>query len=174
MSQSREQFEHYQETTAAQRAEERQAAEQRIIRLEQDLACARQAVLGQQWTIAQQETQIAQLRTENGRLQETARAIQDEFASVRAERDQLTYRLKEASTASQALADKCEAVQQALTEARMALAAQERQAALLAERAGHADARAEKLDQERLALFQERAALQAQLSSGKKAEECAR
>jgi chromosome segregation ATPase len=171
LSRSREQFEHYQEAGAAQRAQERQAAEQRIARLEQDLAGTRQIVMAQQATTAQQEMQLAQLRTEIGHLQETAHTVQDELASVRAERDQLAYRFKETSTANQALADKLEAAQQALTESRMALAAQERQTALVAERVSQAEAKAEQLDKERLALFQERAVLQAQLSNGRKAAE---
>jgi chromosome segregation ATPase len=165
-SRSREQFEHYQEATAGQRAQERQAAEQRIARLEQDLAGARQAMLAQQATTAQQEMQIAQLRTEAGRLHEAGHAVQDELASVRAERDQLAYRLRETATTSQALVDKLEAAQQALTESRMALAAQERQTALVAERVGQAEAKAEQLDKDRLALFQERAVLLAQRGKG--------
>jgi chromosome segregation ATPase len=171
LSRSREQFEHYQEATATQRAQERQAAEQWIARLEQDLAGARQIVPAQQATMAQQEMQLAQLRTEVGLLQETAHVVQGELASVRAERDQLAYRLKETSMASQALADKLEAAQQALTESRMALAAQERQTALVAERVDRAEARAEQLDKERLALLQERAVLLAQRSNGQKKAE---
>src|SRR3569623_706175 len=59
LTQSRLQFEHYQEATAHQRSEERQAAEQRLTRLEQELASTQQQAAVQQATIGQQTAQVS-------------------------------------------------------------------------------------------------------------------
>ncbi|OIR06067.1 chromosome partition protein Smc [mine drainage metagenome] len=163
-TQTRTQFEHYQEATAAQRAEERHAAEQRIARLEQDLSSAQQRLQGLQSTIAQQETELTHLRPENTHLKETARASQDELASTQLERNQLAYQFREITTTNQMLTSKFEAVQQELTESRMALAAQEKQTELLTERLVSAEDKAEKLDQEKLALFREVTSLQSTIT----------
>ena len=65
LAQTRVQFEHYQETTARQRIEDRQAFEQRIARLEQELANALQREAAQQAALAQQETRLSQLDADN-------------------------------------------------------------------------------------------------------------
>ncbi len=169
-TQTRLQFEHYQEATAAQRAEERHAAEQRIARLEQDLSGVQQKLQGLQSTIAQQEMELSHLRPENTHLKETARATQDELASTRLERNQLAYQFKEITTTNQALTSKFEAVQQELTESRMAMAAQEKQAELLTKGITRAEDKAEKLDQEKLALFREVTSLQSTITHLEKAD----
>ncbi|MFC5475600.1 DNA-binding protein [Paraherbaspirillum soli] len=173
LTQARIQFEHYQESTVAQRSEERLAAEQRMTRLEQDLAGAQQRLLGQQSSIAQQEMQISQLRTENSNFQETTRAAQDELVLLRSERGQLTYQLKEHSSTTRVLANKLEAAQQMLTESQMALAAQEKETQLLTARLDQAEQEVEQLEQQRLVLIKERAALQAQAVNSGKAEKIA-
>jgi chromosome segregation ATPase len=171
-TQARLQFEHYQEATAAQRAEERQSAEQRIARLEHDLTGAQQRLQGLQSTIAQQEMELSHLRPENTHLKETVRATQDDLASTRLERNQLAYQFKEATATNQVLTGKFEAAQQELTESRMALAAQEKQTELLTERLVHAEEKAEKLDQEKLALFRETGSLQAKITQLEKVDGC--
>lgn len=163
-TQTRLQFEHYQEATAAQRAEERHAAEQRSARLEQDLSGDQHRLQELQSTIAQQEMELSHLRPENTHLKETVCASQDELASTRLERNQLAYQFREITTTNQLLTSKFETVQQELTESRMALAAQEKQTELLTEHLARARDKAEKLDQEKLALFRETGSLQAKIT----------
>ncbi len=168
LTQARAQFEHYQEATAAQREQDRQTTEQRIARLEQDLAGAQQRVLIQQTTLAQDEVQMEHLLTENTSMRETLRSSQEALKSEQLESDQLSHLVKEFTAASHALNKKLDAAEQTVMEARMALAAKEKQTELLTERLGHIEAKAEKLDQERIALIQERAELQAQVATDKR------
>ncbi|MBX9901356.1 MAG: hypothetical protein K2Y28_11300, partial [Burkholderiaceae bacterium] len=164
---TRAQFDHYQEATATQRVEEKQAYEQRIARLEQELTGAQQRLLGQQTTIAHQEAQISHLSVENVRLLESSLANFDELASMRSERDQLSYQQKDLLLSNQTLMSKLEVSQRSLTESRMTMAAQEAQNAQLLERLAQSDSKLEKLDQERIILIQERAELQAQATKRK-------
>lgn len=163
LSQSREQFEHYQEATAAQRAEERRAAEQRIARLEQDLAVANRQIAAQQSTLGQQESRIAHLTSDQASLQQALRAAQDELAPLRSERERLLAQLEEAVAARQRLVDQIGVVQQQLTDTRTALAAQERETGLRAEQARRAEERADRLNEEKIDLLQVRATLEQQV-----------
>ncbi len=163
MSQSREQFEHYQEATAAQRAEERRAAEQRIVRLDQDLAGATRQIAAQQSTLGQQEARMAQLTSDQTSVQQALRAAQEELAPLRLERERLSAQLEETVAARQRLADQIGAMQQQLTDTRMALAAQEREAGLRAEQARRAEERADRLSEEKIDLLQVRATLEQQV-----------
>jgi chromosome segregation ATPase len=163
LSQTRVQFEHYQEATAAQRAEERQAAEQRIARLEQDLASANRQIAAQQLTLGQQETRIAQLTSDQASLQQELHAQQEELASLRSERERSSARLEEAVAARQHLADQVDAIQLQLTDTRTALAAQEREASMRTEQARRAEERADRLSEEKMDLLQVRATLEQQV-----------
>jgi len=160
LTQSRVQFEHYQEATARQRSEERQAAEQRIGRLEQDMTSAQRQTITQQATIGQQEVQITRLTEENTRLQAATRQAQGQITVTRSERDQLSYQLQETALARGNLQEHLDMAQQALTGARMALAGQEKETQLLTERLGQTEQKMEKLEQERVALLTEKAGLQ--------------
>lgn len=162
LTQARVQFEHYQEAMATQRAEERQAAEQRCARLEQELASTQHRLVAQQSTLGQQEAQLTHLANEKNRLRDTARIAQEELAQLRPARDQLAYQARELSTARRELSGKLDSTQQALTDSRVALAAQEKETQLLTEQLVRAQEKAEKLTQEKLALLQERAASEAQ------------
>jgi chromosome segregation ATPase len=164
LAQVRTQFEHYPLATAAQRTEERQAADQRAARLEQDLAGARQHIQRQQATLTQQEMQLAQLGIDQDRWRGAADAAQGELAAMRPQRDQLAYQYKEASLAGTALAGKLDAAQEALTEARIALAGRLHQAELLDARLRQAADKEHAHERERLTLIEEKAALQAQLA----------
>lgn len=165
LEQTRTQFEHYQEAISAQRAEERQTAERRIARVEQDLVSANRQIFAQQSTLGQQEIHIAHLTSENVDLKQALRVAQEELASVRSARERLSERLENAEAARQGLADQVDALQKQWTDTRMALAAQEREASMLAEQAHRAEARADHLAAERLAWLQERAALEQQISA---------
>jgi len=170
LTQSRVQFEHYQESTARQRSEERQAAEQRITRLEQEVASAQRQTAVQQVAIGQQEAQITRLTEENSRLQETARHVQEQMTATRLERDQLTYQLQETASARRQLQEQLNASEQSLTEARMAQAGKAKEAQLLAERLAQTEQKVEALEQERVALLTQKAKLQAFLANETKAE----
>ncbi|MXS77399.1 hypothetical protein ABF87_05375 [Nitrosomonas sp. JL21] len=165
LEQTRTQFEHYQEAIAAQRAEERQTAERRIARVEQDLVSANRQITAQQSTLGQQEIHIAHLTSENVDLKQALRVAQEELATVRSARERLSERLEDAEAARQGLADEVDALQKQWTDTRMALAAQEREASMLAEQAHRAEARADHLAAERLSWLQERAALEQQISA---------
>jgi chromosome segregation ATPase len=146
LSQARAQFEHYQEATAAQRVEERQAADQRNTRLEQDLSSANRQIAAHQSTLGQQEARITHLTADQTRLQQVLRAAQEELAPLRAERERSLTRLEEVIAGRQILAEQLDAAHRQLTEIRVALATQERAAGMLAE--------------EKLTLLQERATLE--------------
>jgi chromosome segregation ATPase len=164
---SRAQFDHYQEATAAQRTEEKQTYEQRIVRLEQELTEVHQRLFGQQSTIAQQETQISHLSIENARSLASSRENLEELSSLRTEKDHLSYKQKDLLLSNQALLSNLETLQQTLSESRMAQAAQKAQNTQLIERLNQSDSKLEKLDQERVAQIHEFADLQAQLSNRK-------
>lgn len=161
LTQSHTQFEHYQESTARQRAEERQAAEQRITRLEQGLAGAQRQASAQQSTIGQKEMRLAHLIEENTLLQKATHTAQEQAIATRSERDQLSYQYQETTAARRNLEIQLNTTQQAIIEARMALARQEKETQLLIERLVHFEQKMEKLEQERVVLLTERATLQA-------------
>ena len=154
LTQTRVQFEHYQETTAQQRTEDRQAFEQRIARLEQDLASSQQRQAAQQATLAQQETKLSQLNADNALLRRTAHETQEGLGAVKSERDQLMYQVKDLTAARVELDQRLNKAQQALTEANMMAAATQKQAEMLTHQLASAEEKAEKADQERLGLIQ--------------------
>lgn len=160
LNQARAQFEHYQEATAAQRTEERQAYEQRIARFEQELAGANRHIAAQQTTIGQQEVRIGHLTTAHERQDQLLRATQDELEAARTARDRLTDRLEDTIVAKDNLATQLTSVQQQLVDIQGALAATKREAGMLSEQLRRAEGRAGQLAEEKLAWFQERGALE--------------
>lgn len=102
LSQARAQFEHYQEATAARRAEERQGYERRIGRLEQDLTGAQRHVAAQQATIGQQEATIGHLTAEQERSAQTLRA---KLAGKARENEMLGEQLRRAEERASQLAE---------------------------------------------------------------------
>jgi chromosome segregation ATPase len=125
------------------------------------LAGAQRQTAVQQAAVGQQQVQITHLTEEITRLQEAARAAQEQMTAIRSERDQLTYQLQETASARRHLQEHVDVTQQALTEARMALAGQEKETQLLTGRLTQTEQKMEKLEQERVALLTERADLQA-------------
>jgi len=164
LSQARAQFEHYQEATAAQRAEERQRYEQRIVHLEQDLAGAQRHIAAQQTTLDQQEVKLSHLTTDVTNLRQTLREAQETATEERSARERLTARFEEVVLAKDSLAAHLTATQQQLTDARSTLAAKEREAAMLAEQVRRIEMRIEGLAEEKQAWLQERAVLLEQVS----------
>lgn len=173
LSQARAQFEHYQEATAAQREQERQATAQHIAKLEQELAGANRQIVAQQSVLGQQEARIAHLTADHASLQQTLRVAQEELATVRSAWERLSERLDEAVTARKGLVDQVDAMQKQLTDTRMGLAAQEREAGMLAEQARRVEARADQLAEEKLTWLQERATLEQRVRAAEQKNEAA-
>ena len=159
LAQARVQFEHFQEAIAAQRLEDRQAFDRHTGRLEHDLASAQQHLMAQQTTLAQQDTQLVQLRAEHAARADDARVARDELAKVLADRVQLTRQLAEAATNAEIVAGRLERAGREVIEARMALAVQGRQTELLVGQLTGIGAERDKLAQEKLALAQDNAVL---------------
>lgn len=175
LAQTRVQFEHFQEAIAAQRLEDRRAFDRHAGRLEHDLASAQQHLMMQQSTLAQQDTQLVQLRAEHASGADDAHAARHELATVLADRVQLTRQLTEAATSAEIVADKLERADRDLIEARMALAAQGRQTELLAGQLTGVGAERDKLTQEKLALAQDNAVLRERaLAAGKRTNHSAK
>lgn len=164
LAQVRSQFDHYQEASAVQRQEERQAEQQRSSRLEQENAQLQQRLQGQQATLAQQELRLSQLQQEHAQVLAEAAAGRDTVAALRPERDQFEYQYLQAAASADALLGKLESAMQALGDAKVALAAQDRQMALQEQHAASVQQRSEGLMQERDQLLREHAQLSAQLA----------
>lgn len=165
LTQTRAQFEHYQEATAAQRTEERQAYEQRISWLDQELASANRQIAGQQTIIGQYEARIANLMAEQERQTQILSAAQEELADARLAQDRLTHRVQDLTVTKDDLMARWSDAQQQLSDTRLALSAQERTTDMLTEQVRHAEERAERLAEEKLTWQLERGALEQRLMS---------
>lgn len=81
------------------------------------------------------------------RMQEATRHVQEQLTATRLERDQLTYQLQENASARRQLQEQLDATEQVLTEARMALAGQEKETQLLTERLAQTEQKLGTLEQ---------------------------
>ena len=167
LTQSRTQFEHYHESVAAQRAQERQFAEQRIARLEHELGNIRQQLSQQQTTVAQQAGQLVQLKVENKRAREIEQLAREDVMTLRVEQEKLLYQIRETSTARDAIHMAHENAQRELIAARTQLAVQVKQNEMLIERLAQVESRFEAVTHEKNALLQHQATLQAELAQTK-------
>ncbi|MCL6483363.1 MAG: hypothetical protein I4O49_04150 [Janthinobacterium lividum] len=164
LAQVRAQFDHYQEAAATQRSEDRTQAQQRISRLEQENAQLQQRLQGQQATLVQQDMRLAQLQVEQTRLTGEAAADRAALATVRPERDQFEFQYLQAAASADALLAKLDTALQALSDAKVALSAQERQLDMLADNAQVAQQKAASLAQERDGLLRDNAGMAAHLA----------
>lgn len=164
LAQVRAQFDHYQEAAATQRSEDRTQAQQRISRLEQENAQLQQRLQGQQATLVQQDMRLAQLQLEQTRLTGEAAADRAALATVRPERDQFEFQYLQAAASAEALLAKLDTALQALSDAKVALSAQERQLDMLADNAQVAQQKATGLAQERDGLLRDNAGMAAHLA----------
>ena len=164
LAQVRAQFDHYQEAAAAQRNEERQAQQQRESRLEQDNVQLQQRLQGQQATLVQQEMRLSQLQAELARVSAEAAQDRDTLATVRPERDQFEYQYGQAAASADALLARLEATMLALNESKVALATQDRQLSMLADKTQASLERTQQLEQERDGLVREHAGMAARLA----------
>ena len=135
--QNRHQFEHFQEASARQRSEERQAAELRLQARDQELLSMQQQVAGLQASSVQLMDQLRVLRADHERLEVALRGARDQAAALQAERDQLAFQFKEVDCARTDLARRWEksqlALEQTLEQVQTALADRQ-QAVWLCER----------------------------------------
>ena len=164
LAQVRSQFDHYQEAAATQRSEERAQAQQRISRLEQDNVQLQQRLQGQQATLVQQDMRLAQLQAEQTRLSSEAAADRAALATVRPERDQFEFQYLQAAASADALLAKLDTALLALNEAKVALAAQDRQLDMQAEHGQIVQQKMDALGQERDGLLRDHAGMAARLA----------
>lgn len=131
LTQARAQFEHFQEATARQRAEERQAFEQRLARLEQEIAAGHRRHEAQQALLGQQEAGLAHQAADLDRLREGLTRAQNELHQVISERDQKNLQLQDLGVTKADAERRLDTVQQALIEARTEAATARRQVEML-------------------------------------------
>jgi chromosome segregation ATPase len=160
LTQVRTQFDFYLEAASQQRTQERQAADQRVMQLEQELAGLRQQHLQQQSALARYETRISQFQDENNQLIMRLQDAEKSRDTCRTERERLGYQFAEMTTEHTHVNKKLSETQDALTEIRIALATQVGQTEAMNGQLARNEQKMAELDQQRLALFEERAGLQ--------------
>lgn len=164
LTQARAQFDHYLDAAAEQRTQERQAADQRCMHLEQELAASRQQHLQQQSALSRYETRIAQLQDENTQLNRNLQNAEKSWEACQTERELLTYQVADMTAERPLLLQKTAQAEEAMTQLRIALATQVGQTDVLTGQLARNDCKIEELDQLRLKLIEERAGLQARLT----------
>jgi len=168
LSLARTQFEHYQEATAVQRAEERQGYERRIAHLEQDLVGAQRHISEHQTTIAQQEAINAHLAAEQTRREQMLHTAQAELAAACTARDRLAGRLEDETGVKERLATQLNSAHQQLTDVRAELASKAREAEMLAAHLHRAEDRGSQLAEEKSGWMQERGALEQRVQAAER------
>lgn len=163
LHQSRTQFEHYQEAAAAQRASEREEAQQRCNRLEQEQGELRRSLAGQQKTVTQREAQLEQASRDNDRLESELHTLRETHQAVVAQRQQLGQEIAAQSVLCAELRAQLKTVSQAMTEARSELAVLHHEAPQLQARLLTLENRTEALLLENQLLMQDKARLEGRL-----------
>jgi len=151
LAQTRTQFEHFQEAAARQRAEERQAFEQRLARLEQDNIAGQRRQEAQQVTLGQQEATLAHQVGELERLRDALTEAHAELHQVRSERNQQSAQLQELTMARADAERRLDMTQQALIEAKAGVAAAGNQIETLASQLAAAERKAEQAERDKSA-----------------------
>ncbi|HEV7817287.1 MAG TPA: hypothetical protein VGP06_19565 [Janthinobacterium sp.] len=154
LTHARTQFEHYQESSVAQRTEERQSFERRIAQQDHELGRLRHRLELKQSTAAQHAGQLARMVEENERLHGECRAAQQDLAQLRSELAQATSQATEMLAARPPIMAKQELLQRELADSRTVLAVHSREIALVNDRLADAERRAQALAQEKLDLLQ--------------------
>lgn len=168
LSYARTQFEHYQEASTNQRAEERSGFEQKLMRAEQELATIRQQSNDQQLILIQQENRLAQLPTlvqEVQRLQDIANIERQQAAVIGAEHTQLTFQVQQLVTERAELKHRLETTQLAFNEITLRCAVDEKEKWMLEKHIAEAEVKMDQLREDKIGLLQERATLQAQATA---------
>lgn len=163
LARARTQFEHYQESSATQRTEERQSYERRIAQQDHELGRLRQHLELKQVEAAQQAGQLARMVEENQRLHTEGRALQKEHAQLKTELDQAASQLAELASTRPAILAKQEGMEKELSKLRTTAAVLTREVVLTSERLAGAENREDELIQEKLGLLQHQATLEVEL-----------
>lgn len=95
LSQTRIQFEHYQEAAAIQRTQERQAHEQKISAMAQDLLLSHHAHAAQQTVAGRQEAQLSRLTQDVRVLDQALLAANESLEAMRVKSEHLAYQLSD-------------------------------------------------------------------------------
>jgi chromosome segregation ATPase len=164
LQQTRVQFEHYQESIAQQRADERQSAEQRQRRLEQELTELQQRLLVQHTRLGEWLAQEQRLAHDNDHLQRTLLTIQETLTQSHSAHEQVVFQLAELKQTHQTLEQRHLHGAQCLAEAQTNLAVLNRELSLQAERLTQAQAQLTELATEKQLLLQDNAVLSSQLT----------
>jgi chromosome segregation ATPase len=164
LAQARAQFEHYQDASLAQRNQDRQAADQRAAALEQALAMERRQSAELQAESTRQASRLVQLSETATRLEEDLRAEAATRDSLRTERDQLVFQLRESVTARHAATAAADQSATALAAANIALGAQTRQSEMLAAQLEQVRVVEERREKQGLELIHANAALLARIA----------
>ena len=151
LSQTRDQFDHFQEATANQRAQAQQAHEQHTSRLEQELIELRRRCDVQQTTLAQQAHTLTQQAKAYETLQQTQQESQATLTATRTERDQLQAQNQEIALARANAEQRLAIAQQAVSVSSADAAAASKQAEMLSKQLAAAEQKLAQLTQEQSA-----------------------
>ncbi|WP_151638083.1 DNA-binding protein [Noviherbaspirillum aerium] len=169
LSETREQFAHYQEATAAQREAERRNYEQRIARHEHDLIVANREVAGLQATLAQRDSALSSLTIEHDSLRNELGILREQTQTMRFARDRLAEQLQETTRARDDANSQIKQLEQSVLEYRLVESSHERESKIRADQLHIALLQIDVLAQEKLAWTQERTILEQQLETTKQA-----
>ncbi|MBC7413560.1 MAG: DNA-binding protein [Herminiimonas sp.] len=159
LEQTQRQFEHYQEATAQQRSEERQAADQRVRVQELALLALQRQLAAIHESSLQQAGRIAALDAERGSLQERLQQARDQCTAATAERDRWTFLYQEVERARADLGQRVERGETECTRLGSALAAQRQDVMVQQRDLHHAHERIVALEQARVDWLQDKARL---------------
>lgn len=163
LTHARTQFEHYQESSVAQRTEERQSFERRIAQQDHELGRLRQHLELKQSASAQHAGHLARMTEEHTRLEQELRLAQQQLGQLRAECDRIVLEAAALAAGRTQMAAAQETLQRQLGDASSALAVREREMALAGDRLASAEQRAEVLVRDQLSLLQQQARLETEL-----------
>ncbi len=167
LQQGRVQFEHYQVSVAQQRADERQAAEQRQHRLEHELTELRQRLLVQQTRLGELHAQEQRLSQDNDHLKNTLLTTQEALTQSRSAQEHVALQFTALKQGHQALEQRHGHGERCLVDTQTNLAVIERERSLLAERLTQTETQLTELATEKQLLLQDSAVLSSQLAEFK-------
>ena len=164
LQQAQGQFEHYQVSAAQQRADERQSAEQRNNRLEQDLTELRLRLGIQQTRLGELHAREQRLSHDNEHLQNTLLTTQEALTQNRSAHEHVKHQLTELKQIHQTLEQRHGHGEQCLVDMQINLAVTKRERSLLAERLTDTETLLIELATEKQRLLQSNAVLSSQLA----------
>lgn len=122
LDQARTQFEHYQESTALQRADDRQQAEQHRLRLENELVGARHTIATLNATIGQRDVELSHVQQDKERAATELASLQTDHVALQSERRAQEQHIKTTTTLQQDLRSQVDTLSGALAQAKSELA----------------------------------------------------